>query len=132
MRRVYIAHPVRGDIIANLNHAKSWVRWAASEMEVCPLAPYLYLQEIMNGSEKELQHLLLEHLKFVDELWVCGTKITEGMQIEIDYAQRWMLPIKYFETQRQRHKKDHKKCVHGVLLAAYCSKCGVVEEDIAP
>lgn len=136
MRRVFIAHPVRGDIESNLKSATSWVRWAATEMNVCPLAPYLYLcQALDDDSEVERslgRRLGLESLKTADELWVCGPTITEGMQKEIDYAHRWALRVRYFETQRQRHTKHHEKCVHNKLLSVRCDKCGVVEEDTAP
>ena len=136
MRRVFLAHPVRGDTEANLKAARSWVRWAATEMDVCPIAPYLYLVGALDDDspvERSLGHRLgLENLKLADELWVCGTKITEGMQEEIDYAMRWMIPVRHFEQQRQRHSKHYEKCVHGKLLSVSCDKCGVVEEDTAP
>jgi hypothetical protein len=132
MRRVYIAHPVSGDIESNLELASSWVRWAVMEMEVCPLAPYLTLCSALND-ENEIERKIgflqgLEQLKLCDELWVCGPTISEGMREEIDFAQRWMIPVKYHEQQRIRHKTQYEKCIHGKLLKVRCDKCGVVEE----
>lgn len=109
MLRVYIAHPIRGNVEQNLEDAALWVRWAALTQNVCPVAPYLTYTRALNEDDPDQRalgiRLGLEHLRACDELWVCGKRISEGMQEEIDQAFRWGIRIHYFTSWEEADEK---------------------------
>jgi len=95
---VYIAHPLRGDLEANLKSAAQWVRWAAVVRGVCPIAPYIeYCAALDDASEEErrlgmkMDLLLIER---VDELWLCGPHVSEGMSGEVKKAKQESKPVR--------------------------------------
>ena len=46
----------------------------------------------------------LQMLKRCHELWVFGEKITEGMEKEIEFAEKRGIPIRYFNTECKEAK----------------------------
>lgn len=102
MPLVYIASPFAGDTEHNIERAKDFCRFAVSR-GVMPLAPHLHYPQFMEDTDSEQRKLGLRFalilLSKCDELWVLGERISEGMAIEINKAQRKGIPIKYFNSK---------------------------------
>lgn len=86
MRVVYIAHPVSGDVEANLASAAEWVRWAAVEMGVAPVAPYIEMCAAMDDDDPHEREVGMRADKAIlarcDEVWLCGPLVSPGMRSE--------------------------------------------------
>jgi hypothetical protein len=88
---VYIASPYAGDIERNIEMTKQYCRLALQRG--CDfIAPHLIYPQVLNDSdpferEKGMQ-MGLRQLPFCSELWICGEKISSGMQSEIAEAER--------------------------------------------
>ncbi len=102
---VYIASPYAGDIKYNTQMTIEYCRYAVG-CGVVPLAPHLLLPKFlceMNPEERELGiRMGLQLLALCTELWVFGSRITEGMDREISKAQRLGIPVKYIEKLNER------------------------------
>jgi hypothetical protein len=101
MKLVYLAHPVRGDIETNLKAASAWVRWATRLPGIVPIAPYFQSVVAFSDTDESERQEGFNHglkvLQYCQELWVCGQTISEGVQLEIDYAWRWQIPVVFHE-----------------------------------
>ena len=94
----YICCPYSGDVEANTRAAKRYARFAM-EQGRAPLAVTLMLPQFVDeATERELALRIGEVLLLrSDEVWVCGDRISEGMQSEIRSAERQGLKILYFK-----------------------------------
>lgn len=86
---VYICSPLKGDIENNIKRANTYCR-RALEFDAIPLAPHTIFTQFLDDnvdSERKMGMLMgLKLLSLVDELWICGPYISQGMQVEIDLA----------------------------------------------
>jgi len=89
---IYMAHPVAGDVPANLARALRWLRWlTATSPETTYIAPWI--AAIMSGEEDDdpaarargLAHDVVT-VRRCDGLVLVGGKISQGMAIERDAA----------------------------------------------
>ena len=100
MRWVYVASPFKGDMQTNIQNAKMYALYVANQAFV-PMVPHLFLTQFLNDdiqSERELGLALgLQILKRCHELWVFGGIVSEGMSLEIRFARRHNIPIRYFD-----------------------------------
>jgi len=89
MRFVYVCSPYRGEVVKNLNYTQECCRKVFSKNDI-PIAPHLYFPMFMNDNIEEVRELAFEINKrlidMCDCLCIFGSVISEGMQIEIDYA----------------------------------------------
>ena len=96
---VYICSPFRGDTKRNMFKAREYCRFAIKK-NCIPFAPHLLFPQFMNDDEeKERELAMLFNKVFLckcDELWVFGSKVTEGMGKEITKARSKGLKIRYF------------------------------------
>lgn len=104
-RRVFICSPLRGDIQANQDRARGYARMAALRGHI-PITPHIYFTQFLE-EEVEMERELgiqmgIRLLSLCDELWVFGSIISTGMQMEIDYwaTNHASKPIHY-------HNADH-------------------------
>jgi hypothetical protein len=88
----YIAHPLNAptleEIEQNLRNAARWVAWAARH-GVAPMAMWIVLaSEWAETPENRELGLQIDEaqVELCSEIWVCGGRITSGMQREIDKA----------------------------------------------
>jgi hypothetical protein len=95
MKLVYIAHPLSGDIAANLARAKRWLRWVLDlELPIAPIAPWIDIVEAWNQTgEHEDAYLRWRGLEMdlavverCDEIWLCGGRVSTGMELERQHA----------------------------------------------
>ena len=97
---VYIAHPVKGDIEGNKRRVLDICREIHTKSKnIIPTAPYittlLYLDDNKSKERRlgiEANKKLFENGGF-DELWLCGTRISEGMKEEVEWCLKLDIPI---------------------------------------
>lgn len=100
MKIVYIAHPVSGNVEENVIKILALCK-KYHTAKVFPFAPYLvslqYLDDnVPKDREKGVKaNIELFERGFIDELWVCGYKVSRGMEKEIELAERLRIPIVY-------------------------------------
>lgn len=99
-RIVFICSPYKGDIEINTIRAKKYVRYAISKKRV-PIIPHLMYPRFLNEGNYDERALGLEMglilLSKCQEVWVFGSRISKGMEIEIEEAKRKNIPIKYHD-----------------------------------
>lgn len=90
MKVVYIAHPVSGDVEGNIEKLKVICREInLSHKDVLPFVPYCMDILCLDDSNKSERKIGIEnnthHLTsgFIDELWLYGDHISNGMLAEI-------------------------------------------------
>lgn len=105
MKLVYICSPLRGDIETNVRRAHGYCRFVI-QRGALPLAPHAIFTAILDDTipqERQLGRALgIELLKRLDELWVFGKQITEGMRTEIEVAEKRNIPIVYFDEHCEK------------------------------
>ena len=126
MKVVYICSPYRGseeEIAENVKNARIWCNKAL--MHGCaPLAPHLYMPPLLADeipSERETALAVCRELvSRCDCVWVCGPKVTEGMQIEIEHARLMGKPIGHIDSgAEQLHAQDR---LNDVILNDFYKK----------
>jgi hypothetical protein len=97
---VYIASPYSGDVKKNTVNAKRYALFAVQQGKV-PMCPHIYFTQFLddaNEVEREKgMTLALQMLKHCREMWVFGDCISSGMQHEIYAAQKWNIPVIFFD-----------------------------------
>ena len=106
-KRAFICSPLRprgatagqraDDLRHNRQLAQLGCRYAVS-LGYLPMAPHLFFPEFLSEDKPEEREegiqFGLEWLSECDELWVIGSRITEGMKREIAVARELGIPIK--------------------------------------
>ena len=108
MKTVFIAHPIAGDIEENVKKVLV-ICESVHTKEVIPVAPYLVSLQYLNDAVREdrelgvIANLECFHRKYIDELWLFGNRISEGMKEEVRLATELKIPIvpKTEETKRE-------------------------------
>jgi hypothetical protein len=110
---VFIAHPIRGDVASNMKKVFAICEQVHKEGHT-PIAPYLIApthsnDEVLKNRELGVWANLttFEH-GYVDELWLYGDRISEGMKIEVALAKKLGIPVvaKSEGTKRDLHASD--------------------------
>ena len=96
---VYICSPYSGEIEYNLSRARGYCRLAVSKGYI-PLAPHLHYPQFMDDGDSEQRKLGLFFAQVLlgkcDEIWVFGSRISEGMARELETAERRSILIRRF------------------------------------
>lgn len=110
---VYIAHQVSGDIDGNIKKILQLCHDIhKADDNIIPFAPYLVALQYLDDNvheERELGILAnIEHFKrkTMDEIWLCGPKISKGMEQEIKLAKKYNIPIKCFNSELEPNFKS--------------------------
>lgn len=97
MKLIYVASPYAGDVEKNTEFAKEACRHAMSEGHAF-FAPHLLYPAILDDSKPRERQAGLDMgiamLSRCDELWCYGDRISYGMHLEIEEAQRIGIPIR--------------------------------------
>lgn len=105
MKFVYVCSPLRGDIETNVRRAHGYCRFVIQQGAL-PLAPHAVFTAFLDDTipqERQLGMAFgLELMKRVDELWVFGKRITEGMGAEIKRATERNITIRYFDERCEK------------------------------
>lgn len=111
VKTVFVAHPIAGNIRENVKKVLA-ICESVHTKEVIPVAPYLVSLQYLNDTIKEdrelgvIANLECFHRKYVDELWLFGDRISEGMRGEVVLANKLKIPVipKTEETKRELEK----------------------------
>jgi hypothetical protein len=100
MKIVYIAHPIGGNVTANLEKVKQIIRHInMTEPDVVPFAHYFVDCHCLNDNvpierERGIKNdIALMRAGFINEVWLYGDKISTGMSHEIALASELGIPI---------------------------------------
>jgi len=97
-KTVFVAHPISGDISGNIKKVLAICAEVHSP-EIIPVAPYIVSLQYLDDGVHEDRALGIaaneECIKrgYVDELWLFGDRISEGMQGEILLAIEYGIPV---------------------------------------
>jgi hypothetical protein len=98
--RVYICSPFAGDTEINVKNALRYCRFAIDKGKM-PIAPHCYFPQFLdddNPNERELGISFgLRMLGGCRELWVFGSRISDGMKREILAARHRNIRIRQFD-----------------------------------
>jgi len=101
MKIVYIAHPISGNIEGNLNKIKDIVRGINLQMpDVLPFAHYFVDCYALDDTIQEERargiknNVALLKAGFINEMWLFGSRISNGMKAEIELARSLNIPIR--------------------------------------
>lgn len=98
----YICSPYAGDIAANTEAARCYCRFCM-EQGCIPIAPHLLFPQFLNENDPSERSLGLFFgnvlLDKCIEVWVFGSRISEGMDAEIRRAKRKNYKIRYFSDE---------------------------------
>lgn len=95
---IYIAHPIGGDVDANIKKVLAIVRELnLSGLPIVPFAPYIVDVLALDDSDPDQRNRGFENNKqlfqMIDEVWLYGDKISSGMKTEIDWANELGIPV---------------------------------------
>lgn len=100
MKIVYIAHPISGDITGNLEKIRLIVRNInLDHSDIVPFAPYWVDCHALDDTvpaerERGIKNdIYFFHRSVIDEVWLFGDRISNGMQAEIDLANQLGIPV---------------------------------------
>lgn len=97
-KTVFIGRPISGDVKGNSQKVLEICRDVHTK-DIIPVAPYLVSLEYLDDDVTEDRELGIEanhecfRRGYVDELWLFGEKISEGMKGEIALARELGIPI---------------------------------------
>ena len=101
---VYICSPFAGDTEVNVEKALKYCRFALGKGRF-PIAPHCYLPRFMDDGVPAERELALSFgirlLYDCRELWIFGTRISEGMNREIRAAKQRGIKIKQFTEEME-------------------------------
>lgn len=97
---VYICSPYSGDVEANVAAARRYCRMAV-ERSYIPIAPHLLYPQFLNDADPAERMLGLSFgnalMDKCSELWVCGDRLSPGMEAEFDRASARGMAIKFLD-----------------------------------
>ena len=109
MPLVFICSPYAGNIVHNVSRAKGYCRFAFSKGWI-PQAPHLFFPQFMDDGDCEQRQLAIQMgiilMHKCSEVWVFGERISEGMRLEINTANRRRIPIRYFNEKCEEVGED--------------------------
>lgn len=97
---IYIAHPISGDILDNLTSIRKIVRHLnLSRNDIVPFVPY-YVDVVSLDDNNPFErsrgfenNTALFEAGIIDELWLCGPRLSAGMKHEIELAKANGIPV---------------------------------------
>lgn len=96
---VYICSPYTGDIENNVKVAQRYSRFAVRKGYI-PIAPHLLFPQFLNDADPVERKLGLLFgnilMSKCSEIWVCGNRVSTGMEAEISRALKKRYKIRYF------------------------------------
>lgn len=98
---IYVCSPLRGNTEKNLTRAARYCRYV-NQQGAIPFAPHLFFSSFLDDDidvERELgREMGLEMLNRCSSMWVFGDIISEGMQAEIDQAEKLGISVLYYNN----------------------------------
>ena len=101
---VYVCSPYAGAIDVNVTRARCYSRFVLTQRKI-PITPHLLYPQFMDDNNPNERKIALSINKVLigrcEELWVFGSKLSEGMQFEINYARGRGLLLRWFDENLQ-------------------------------
>ncbi len=103
---IYVAHQIAGNVDENVRDVLRICREIHTQ-DIIPLAPYLVAVQYLDDHLEEERELGIaaneEHFRrrVMDETWICGPKISNGMKGEIRLSLEYGIPIKCYNPELQ-------------------------------
>ena len=98
---VYVASPLSGNVAQNLYVARQACRYAIAQ-GITPFAPHLLYPQMLNDNDPAERQLGIDMgnqmLELCDELWLCGDRISPGMEGERKLAEESGIPVRRIST----------------------------------
>ena len=128
---VFICSPYRGDTKRNISKARTYARFAADSGK-SPVASHLLFPQFLEDTKADERikgiELGLVQMKVCDEMWIFGTKISTGMEYEIEKAKDLRIPVRLFDEEMipiypetlkidDRVDVEYRKIVSGLRFA---------------
>lgn len=102
---IYIASPYAGDVEGNVVFARAACRYAVAK-GCTPVAVHLmypqFLDDRVPGERDTGLKMGHRVLAVCDEIWLCGEKVSAGMQAEITEAERLGIPVQSIPSSAVR------------------------------
>ncbi|MDB5188064.1 MAG: hypothetical protein JWO50_584 [Candidatus Kaiserbacteria bacterium] len=97
MKFVFIAHPMSGDIEGNMQKVVAICRSIHSE-EIIPVFPSALTRRYLTPDPRDralAQTMIEEYFRrrIIDEVWLYGTDLTDGMKREVRFAVTYNIPV---------------------------------------
>ena len=124
---VYICSPYAGDIETNVVAARRYSRFAV-EKGYIPIAPHLLFPQFLNDSDPNERELGLFFgnaiMSKCSEIWVFGSKISNGMAAEINRARWKNYRLRYFTEELEEKtmfeiKENRRVLPDGTEITTY-------------
>lgn len=102
---VYVAHPFRAGttegILKNIESACEYGRRLFKELGLIPIIPHTNSKGLfgLNGDNATVTDYDFYLLYLCDILAVCGERVSEGVQLEIDEASKYGIPMARVEAE---------------------------------
>ncbi|OLR55073.1 DUF4406 domain-containing protein [Hornefia porci] len=100
MDKVFICSPYKGDVERNVALAKKAADFIIFRSGI-PIAPHLYFPRFFNDRSQSDRiagiKMGIELMKDCSEMWVVGTKISAGMEYEIEEARKIGIPVRLYD-----------------------------------
>ena len=95
-KKAYVCSPFSADdkegMLQNMRTARAYMFYAMKKMNMSARAPHAYLPKLLDDTYREERALALSFdmklLEICEIVIVCGTRISRGMQMEIEQAFR--------------------------------------------
>jgi len=101
---VYLSHPISGNVDKNVRAILGICKKIHTK-NVIPFAPYLVAVQYLNDKISRERKLGIQSgftcfsRRAMDELWLCGDRISKGMKEEIKLALKYKIPIKCYNQK---------------------------------
>ena len=104
---IYIAHQFANDPKGNIKRILNICKEVHSK-DILPFTPYMAALHYLNDTipeERALGMTLSAEFfkrKVIDEVWLCGSTISNGMKEEIKLAKKYNIPIKFHNKELEK------------------------------
>lgn len=125
---VYIASPYAGDVEGNVAFAKAACR-LAMEQGSTPVAAHLLYPQMLDDAVLEQRELGIKMgirlLEACSELWLCGSRISGGMQEELKAAWKYGIPVRRIPSEAVEEFLQPGSDMAGTVQAMGCIGAGL-------
>ena len=130
MKLVFVSSPYAGDIKANGKRAQRYCRFAYTQ-GVVPIAPHLLYPQFLDDNDPAQREagLRMGHrvLKACDELWLCGSRISTGMAMELKEAQKLGISVREISAEQIQGGFSMSKKYGVWAMRSAASVCGAAQ-----
>lgn len=104
---IYLCSPYSGDIPGNIEKAKRYARFVIDQGRI-PICPHLMFDGVIREPEERDLVLFVDRALMTRtvELWVFGSRASDGMRAEIRQAKMKGMTIRFFDEDCRETGRD--------------------------